>query len=95
MRRASRTDDNHAAIRDGLRELPGISVADTSDVGNGYPDLTVGWMGVNYLLEIKDGNKSPSRRQLTPGQDGFHAGWAGQIDVVCNLDEALKVLGLM
>jgi hypothetical protein len=44
------------------------------------------------LLEIKDGAKSASRRQLTPHQIRFHADWP--VQVVTNEEQALKAVGL-
>lgn len=92
--RAKRTDANHTAIRDALRAIPGVSVADTSGAGDGFPDLAVGRERMTYLLEIKDGNKPPSRRKLTDAQERFHSQWTGHIDVVCNIDEALQAIGI-
>lgn len=72
MRYAKRTDDNHAAVRDRLRELvPGATVRDLSGAGAGIPDLLVGYAGQNFLFEIKDGSKSPSKRKLTRAQVKF------------------------
>lgn len=99
MRHAARVDDNHPAIRAGLRQIPGITVADTSAVGNGFPDLVVGGKcqcgrPTNYLAEIKDPGKPPSARWLTPRQAEFHAGWRGQIQVVYTMDDALRMIGV-
>lgn len=41
MRRAARTDTNHAAVVADLRAL-GWSVLDTSGAGDGFPDIVVG-----------------------------------------------------
>lgn len=41
MRRAAKTDANHAAMVDDLRAL-GWSVLDTAGAGDGFPDLVVG-----------------------------------------------------
>lgn len=90
-RRAARTDENHARIRDGLRAF-GATVADTSRAGAGFPDLVVGYHGANFLLEVKDGSKPPSRRVLTDDQREFHVRWRGQVHVVCELDQAIGIL---
>lgn len=92
MRRAARTDGNHSTIRDGLRKA-GASVFDLATVGKGMTDLIVGYHGVNYLIEIKDGTRPPSQRKLTPTQVDFHAKWRGQRAVVTTLMEALLVIG--
>lgn len=91
MRRASRVDANHAEIVAALRKI-GASVADTSGVGGGYPDLTVGYRGRNHLLEVKDGSKSPSKRKLTPDQVDFVAGWRGHWMQVRSVDEAIEAV---
>lgn len=90
--RAARVDDNQDEIKNALRDI-GASVFVTSNVGNGFGDLVVGFRGVNYLLEIKDGSKPPSRRKLTPAEAKFHDEWRGQVDVVNSVDEALQVVG--
>ena len=93
MRKAAKIDDNQPEIVKALRKA-GCSVDPTSAMGNGFPDLHVGRAGVNYLLEVKDGSKSPSRRQLTDDQVIWHGKHKGQVAVVCNVDEALRAVGL-
>ena len=61
-----RIDDNQEGIVAALREA-GATVQSTAAVGSGCPDLIVGYEGRNFLLEVKDGEKPPSRRALTPG----------------------------
>lgn len=63
-------------------------------MGRGVPDLLVGFRGANLLLEIKDGAKQPSKRQLTPDEAAWHAKWRGQVCVVETLAEALAAVGL-
>lgn len=92
MRRAARTDANQTEIVNALRGV-GASVAVTSMLGDGFPDLTVGFRGENYLIEIKDGSKPPSKRKLTPDEKSFHNSWWGKIDIVKNIDEALCAIG--
>lgn len=87
-----RTDRNHAEIINALRKIPNISVFSTHEVGKGFPDIVVGYKGVNYLIEIKDGNKPPSARKLTDAELQFHSNWRGQIKIVNNLDEVLNLL---
>jgi hypothetical protein len=71
MRHAKRTDQNHAAIRDGLRAA-GFEVRDYSGAGFGIPDLAVK-IGANSCLwlEIKDGNKSKSKQKLTTAEENW------------------------
>lgn len=97
MRRASRhkrRDRNHAEIRDALRKIPGVSVADTASLGDGFPDLVVGYMRRNFTLEVKDEQQPPSKQKLSDEEQDWHDAWRGQVDVVRNLNEALHVIGL-
>ena len=91
-RYAARIDDNQTEIVSALRKV-GATVAISSAVGCGYPDLTVGFRGRNYLIEIKDGNKVASAQKLTPDQVTWHDRWRGQVAVANSIDEALKVIG--
>lgn len=92
MRRAARTDANQREIVEALRAV-GATVQPLHTVGGGCPDLLVGWRGTNYLLEIKDGRKSKSRRRLTPDEEQFFFEWRGQAAVVKSADEALRHIG--
>jgi hypothetical protein len=87
-----RTDSNHAEIIKALRKIPNLSVFSTHEVGKGFPDIVIGYKGINYLIEIKDGNKPPSARKLTDAELKFHNDWRGQIKIVNNLDEVLNLL---
>jgi hypothetical protein len=92
MRRDGRVDANQSDIDRALRAV-GASVQPLSSVGGGCPDRLVGFRGVNYLLEIKDGSKPPSKRKLTPDQVVWHGTWQGQKAVVKSVDEALQAIG--
>ena len=88
MKYALRTDANQNPIVKTL-EAAGCSVWII-----GHPvDLLVGRAGVNYLLEVKDGDKPPSGRRLTKAQKMF-TDWGGSWSVVNNIDEALEAVGL-
>ena len=91
MRRFGKLDANQKRIADRLR-LEGWSVASTASLGNGFPDVLVGAEGHNVLLEIKNGDLSPSRRTLTPGEVDFVRRWHGQVAVVENEEQALAVV---
>lgn len=81
MRIRGRVDDNQEAIVKKFRGA-GYSVAITSSLGNGFPDLVVGKHGVNILVEVKDGSKSPSKRKLTDDEYTFHQTWRGAACVI-------------
>lgn len=88
-----RTDSNHRELVNQIRKL-GASVWDTHELGKGFPDLIVGIRNQNFLLEVKDGKKSPSRKRLTEDEQKFFNIWKGQVAKVETLDEVIKVLGL-
>lgn len=89
--RICRTDRNQAEIVSALRKV-GCSVTPTHMVGDGFPDLVVGRNGINHLIEIKDGAKPPSARELTKDEKKFHIEWRGTVHVVYSVDDALKLL---
>jgi len=91
VRRAAKVDENQRNIVAALRAI-GCSVAVTSAVGSGFPDLVVGDWGKTYLMEVKRGDKPPSRRVLTQDQIDFHASWHGQICVICTVAEAISFI---
>ena len=91
MRRAARIDDNHREVVEALRQH-GCSVLDLASVGKGCPDLLVGYNGVNYLMEVKDGSKPPSRRKLTNDQQVWHCNWTGQAVVVQSAEQAVDYI---
>ena len=66
-----------------------MSVFDTAAVGKGFPDLVVGWRGLNFLVEIKDGDKPPSARKLTVDEQAFHDAWGGEVIVADNPEDAV------
>lgn len=94
MRYACRTDRNHAEVRDGLR-AKGHDVCDLSDIGGGVPDLVVrqpARIPSMVFFEVKDGEKPPSARELTPKQKRWRK-YCGEITfTVTTLEEALEVL---
>lgn len=94
MRRAARVDDNQHEIVAALRAA-GCSVTSLAAVGKGCPDIVVGVGGVNYLLEIKDGRKAPSKRRLTQAEEAWHISWRGRVSIVNSVEEALTAVGLV
>lgn len=91
MRRAAKVDDNQSEIVAALRAA-GCSVTSLASIGKGCPDIVVGRAGVNYLLEIKDGKKPPSKRKLTPDEHMWHESWRGQVAVVHSVEDALRIV---
>lgn len=94
MRRAARVDANQDAIVSALRAA-GASVQPLSAVGQGCPDLLAGFRGTNYLLECKNGAKTPGNRPLTADQKEWIPAWRGAVCVVLSPDEALRAIGVI
>lgn len=84
-------DANHALIVGALRAC-GATVQSLAMVGQGCPDLLVGHRGRNLLVEVKDGRKPPSARELTPDQCKWHANWAGHAIVIETVEQAVAML---
>jgi hypothetical protein len=93
MRRAAKVDDNQTAIVKALRAV-GATAQSLAAIGCGCPDLLVGYRGGTYLLEVKDGRKPPSARQLTPDEQAWHAAWRGwPAYTVLSVEHALRAIG--
>lgn len=91
MRRAAKRDDGESEIVGALREAGAVVRIITQ--GDGIPDLLVGYRGFTILMEVKDGDKPPSKRKLTPAEEKFFMEWEGGMLVVVNsVEEALEVL---
>lgn len=88
---ARKVDANQEAVVEALRKI-GASVAITSEIGGGFPDLVVGYHGLNFLLEVKDGTKPVTQRKLTPEQMKFLGRWRGQYDVVNTPGAAVQLV---
>lgn len=94
MRRAARVDVNQPEIVKALRKV-GATVASLAAVGDGVPDLLVGFQGRTVLIEVKDGSKPKSARQLTDEQIEWHVVWKGGPCVVAgSVEEALRAIGV-
>lgn len=91
MRRKARIDSNQPQIIETFRAM-GASVAPTHTLGAGFPDLVVGWRGINLLVEIKDGDKPPSKRQLTEDEQRWHEDWRGNVVIVESVGDAINLL---
>ena len=93
MKKYGKVDDNQREIVKALRAA-GCEVVSTAAMGGGFPDLLVYRPSHDRLtlIEIKDGNKSPSKRKLTSHQLAFHARWP--VNSVHNIDVALQAVGI-
>jgi hypothetical protein len=76
-------DANHGEVAQFYRDL-GCSVADTSAAGFGFPDITIGCVGITNLVEVKDADGN-----LSASQQRFMREWrGGPIAVVRSMEEA-------
>ena len=81
-----RTDSNQASIVAALRDF-GASVTCTHKVGQGYPDLSVGWRDKVYLMEVKMPGEPLNEREHK-----WHQEWKGDHYIVHTIDEAVNIL---
>ena len=95
-----KVDVNQPQIVMALR-ASGFSVAITSSLGRGFPDLCVGINlgGLNgidrrytTLIEIKDGTKPLSAQKLTPDELKFRENWAGNYHIIRSVEDVANLL---
>lgn len=83
-------DRNHAEIVRALESL-GCSVRDTAAVGGGFPDLVVGMMGRNFLVEVKNPDTTYGKSGLNEAQTVFAEQWRGHpVSVISTVQEAVS-----
>jgi hypothetical protein len=68
--RGGRRDANHKEIKRHAESL-GFTVIDTADVAGGFCDMIFLKDGNVFFVEVKDGDKFPSQRKLTPAELEF------------------------
>lgn len=95
MRYKLKKDEHHAAIAHELAEA-GFFVADTSRLGNGFPDLCISRNGCWALVELKTkiGSKT-ALEQLKPNQMRFRAKAKGPIIAAHTASEVLYEFNLL
>lgn len=75
--RRGKKDANHDALKAVFQQL-GCSVADLYNAGlPGFPDIVVGVMGKNVLVEIKNPDTAYGRAGLNSNQTAFDRDWRG------------------
>ena len=87
--RGGHLDRNHQAVVKALRDF-GILVRSLAGVGDGCPDLLVGFRGVLVLLEVKDPTSSRGTK-LTKAEAEFISTWP-RAYIVTSGDEAVRVV---
>lgn len=93
MRKFGRKDSNQSKIERQLRAI-GLTVQDLSPMGDGCPDLLVGFKGRNFLFEIKDPDQPPSQRKLTEFEQRWREVWKGQVHTVTSAEEIIDIINL-
>jgi hypothetical protein len=95
-RRAARQDSNHGDV---LAALVGAGAVCTNThmVGNGFPDICVGFKDTHgkariILIEVKDGSKVPSKQRLTEDEQKWWNHWPGDAYVVTSAREAVELV---
>lgn len=73
----------------------GCSVCDLSPLGNGHPDLLIGYGGISLPVEVKDGSKPPSKRRLTKDEERFRMTWTGGYKIVEDLAGVAETVALL
>lgn len=86
-RKSHKVDANQPEIVADLREM-GVAVEVTSDIGGGFPDIICGYMGFNFLFEIK----KDANEKLTPDEQKFTAYWLGQISTIFSAGHAMEIM---
>jgi hypothetical protein len=95
MRRAAAVDKNQQRIVMALR-YAGACVIITSQLKKAF-DILVIYNGDTFIVEIKDGDLSPSKRRLTTGEQLCkesieRAG--GMYHIIESVDDALNLIGI-
>lgn len=86
MRRAAKIDNTQNEIVKAFRDM-GASVSILATVGQGFPDLVLGYRGLNVLVECKT-----AKGKLTADQERFHANWKGDIRIARSVDDAIGII---
>jgi hypothetical protein len=88
---ARRVDANHGVIVGAFRAC-GCNVLSMAPLGSGAPDLLVEHRATRrlFLVEVKDGSKPPSARELTDDQIKFHAIW--NVHIVETIEQAMALV---
>ena len=85
----AKVDANQGEIVQALRDAY-CSVLPLHRLGQGSPDLAVGYQGRTYFLEVKN-----YPYKLTPAEVEFMNTWRGHYVIVGTVDEALKAIGVI
>lgn len=84
-RYARRKDLTHNPIAQAFEKL-GYSVADTSRLGDDFPDMVIAKGIMTALVEAK-----AEKGKLRPGQKTFRDGWRGMIFEARSVDDVIEI----
>jgi hypothetical protein len=88
---AKKTDKNQQTIINAFRGL-GATVYDLSKVGNGIPDLLIGYKNHTCLVEVKSSEKAT----YTKHQKEFLTTWKGGMVLrIDSIDGAIRLIKLL
>lgn len=92
-RSRSKRDGNHDELTKAFEAL-GCTVQDLSHAGvSGWPDVVVGCIGRNHLVEFKNPDTAYGRAGLNSNQREFAARWrGGQLFAVSTRDEVMALV---
>jgi len=89
FRRAAKVDANQPETVKLFRKL-GWYVLIISQLKN-CCDIIVSKQGLTIAIEIKDGRKPPSARELSTGEQKFRREWQGLYELVICLDDVKNI----
>ena len=89
--RKARVDANQPRVVACFRRL-GWSVLIISQLKN-CCDIIVAKGGQTIAVEIKDGDKPPSQRKLSVGEQEFKDEWLGRWELIESIDDVIKLNG--
>lgn len=90
MRLRAKPDANQKEIIEKLRKCRDISVRSIHSLGDGIPDILVGYRRKNFIFEIKNTEYSG---KLTSLEQKFKDEWHGQLAKVFSEKEILEAIG--
>ena len=84
-----RKDSNHNQITKCFEKM-GWEVLDIHNLKK-CADIIIGKSAINIFIEIKDGDKSPSARKLTEGEEEFHDRWPNNVIIIQSENDCIQL----
>lgn len=92
MRKHGKIDLNQPEIVKALRQV-GAEVTSIADMGNGIADILVSFRRSWYVIEIKNGELTPSAQKLKPMEAEWISRQMAPVGVCNSVDAALRHIG--